>query len=387
MLNQAESSRRRELQRRAFAVGGGANDAELAELRELDARAAADPVVAPAAVPAARDSASSPQHPDHDQHLTGPRPAEPRDHDRPLNEHGLIEHGPIEHGLIEHGLNEHGLLASSQDAAGGPDEHEPSAPAGGAAPRRRRPSIPLLVLSTLIVLLLGFGGGWMLLNRDSTPTMSAEQAKAMAEIEKTARFDPGSMTYLGEQYDASLWRATSKNGEEICLAIHVIDRNGHQCMSPADEDTPFAQPVGVSLNRSDGDVQWSYWATLVTDITGREVLVVQRYDMAAGFDWEAQYTEDERRYIRVLEADGVDPNTLQIIGYDDDVPIFLSQDGHTCIYVADPETDALAKTCDPSDGVYSLQVDDVRYEMHESNPRGPTLTIIRSADSTGESGG
>ncbi|WP_313355761.1 hypothetical protein [Microbacterium sp.] len=359
MLNQAESSRRRELQRRAFAVDGGANDAELAELRELDARAAADAVVAPAAIPTVRDSASAPQQ---------------RDHDQPLNEQGLVEHGLIEQGLLD----------PPQDA---PDEHEPSAPAGGAVPRRRRPSIPLLVLSTLIALLLGIGGGWMLLNRDSTPTMSAEQAKAMAEIEKTARFDPGSMTYLGEQYDASLWRATSKNGEEICLAIHVIDRNGHQCMSPTDEDTPFAQPVGVSLNRSDGDVQWSYWATLVTDITGREVLIVQRYDMAAGFDWEAQYTEDERRYIRVLEADGIDPTSLQIIGYDDDVPIFLSQDGSTCILVSDPANDAVAKDCDPSDGVYSLQVDDVRYEMHESNSRGPTLTIIRTPDSTGESGG
>lgn len=362
MLNEAESSRRRELQRRAFAVGGGANDAELAELRELDARAAVDPVVAPATVPAARNSASA---------------AEPRDPE-------LRDHRP----LLEHPLVEHGLIDAPQDAVGVPDAHEPSAPADAdAAPRRRRPSIPLLVLSTLIALLLGFGGGWMLLNRDHTPAMSAEQAKAMAEIEKTARFDPGSMTYLGEQYDAALWRATSKDGEEICLAIHVIDRNGHQCMSPTDEDTPFAQPVGVSLNRSDGDVQWSYWATLVTDITGREVLIVQRYDMAAGFDWEAQYTEDERRYIRVLEADGVDPSSLQILGYDDDVPIFLSQDGSTCILVSDPANDAVAKACDPSDGVYSLQVDDVRYEMHESNSRGPTLTIIRTPDSTGASGG
>jgi len=47
MLNQAEGSRRRELQRRAFAAGGEVSAAELAELRDLDARAAADSVIAP----------------------------------------------------------------------------------------------------------------------------------------------------------------------------------------------------------------------------------------------------------------------------------------------------------------------------------------------------
>ena len=36
MLDEAKSSRRRELQRRAYAAGGGITEAEHAELRELD---------------------------------------------------------------------------------------------------------------------------------------------------------------------------------------------------------------------------------------------------------------------------------------------------------------------------------------------------------------
>lgn len=353
MLNQAESSRRRELQRRAFAAGGGVTEAELAELRDLDARAAAGAETMPVAGSAGHDPVSAPE---------------------PAGLAGATEQAGPPASMAAFG-------ESVQRASDEPDE-QPADPTGpDAAPTRRRPSVAALVLSTLIALLLGFGGAWMLLSRDGTPAMTAEQAKAMAEIEETARFDPGSMTYLGERYGAAVWRASARDGEETCLAIHVVDRSDHQCMPPPDEDTPYAQPVGVSLNRSDGDAQWSYWASLVTDIAGREALIVQRYDMAAGFDWEAQYTPDERRYISMLEAEGVVPSSLQIIGYDGDVPVFISQDERTCVYAVDTATDAVVQSCDPSDGVYFLQVQNATYEVRESSSRGPTLTVIRIPDS------
>lgn len=243
----------------------------------------------------------------------------------------------------------------------------------------RRPSIPVLVLSALIALLLGFGGAWLVLSRDSTPAMTAEQAKAMAEIEKTARFDPGSVVYLGEKYDASVWRATSEDGERICLAIQVGDRNQYQCTPPPDDDTAFAEPVGVSVSHADDEGDWSYWATLLNDISGREVVIIQRHDMSAAYGWESQYTDEELRQIRMLEAEGVLPSYLQIIGYDGDVPVFISQDGRTCIYVVDPASNAVLQSCEPSDdGVYTLQVNGVTYEVRESSMRGPVLTVVRN---------
>ncbi|MFJ4044484.1 hypothetical protein ACIPV2_01935 [Microbacterium sp. NPDC089987] len=341
MLNQAESSRRRELQRRAFAAGGGASEAELAELRELDARAAADAVIAPP--PPAEDETSARPVPSHHDAAPEPLPVAP----------------------------------SASAAAPSEAESDSSSPTGEVSRARRRPGIPMLVLSTLIALLLGFGGGWMLLNRDSTPSMTAAQAKAMAEIEKAARFDPGSVVYLGEKYDASVWRATSEDGEKICLAIHVGDRNQHQCVPPPDDEIAFAQPVGVSASHSEDDGEWTYWATLVNDITGREALVIMRQSMA-DYGWESQYTDEELRQIRMLEAEGVAPNYLQVIGYDGSVPIFISQDARTCIYVVDPATDAVVQSCDPAeDGLYLLQVQDARYEVRETSTRGPILTIVR----------
>lgn len=375
MLNQAESSRRRELQRRAFAAGGGVTDAERAELRDLDARAAAAPV--PPAAPTPDDPASSTKRPQ--QALTEQALTEPPLTEQPLAEPPLTEQRLTEQRLSGPRSDAGDDLILGQAVHGGAAEREPSADADGAALGRRRPSIPVLVLSTLIALLLGFGGGWLLLSRDSTPAMTAEQAKAMAEIEKTARFDPGSVVYLGEKYDASVWRATSEGGERVCLAIQVGDRDQYQCTPPPDDDTAFAEPVGVSVSRADDEGDWSYWATLLNDISGREVVIIQRHDMSAAYGWESQYTDEELRQIRMLEAEGIVPNYLQIIGYDGDVPVFISQDGRTCIYVVDPASNAVVQSCDPSDdGVYVLQVNGATYEVRETNSRGPMLTIVRN---------
>lgn len=247
----------------------------------------------------------------------------------------------------------------------------------------------MLVLSTLVALVLGFGGGWMLLNRSDAPTMTAEQASAMAEIEKTARFDPGSIVYLGEKYDASVWRATSDDGSKICVAMHIDEQNQYQCTAPPENDgsSPFTEPVGVSLTRVDGEKQWAYWATLMDDISGRQVLVIQRNDMTAGFDWESQFTDDELAQIDKLKAQGVDPMYLQVVGYDGEVPIFISQGGQTCVYVVDPTSDVAIESCDPDeDGAYTLSVGNTTYEVRETPSRGPMLTVVRNGGCDAGSG-
>lgn len=345
MLDEAESSRRRELQRKAYAPGGGVSEAELAELRSLDARAADSlaehPSTAPAQQPETADFAPAVTAP------AEPAPAEPI-------AQVTAERGP-------------------EPTAVGEREEPIAQPR-----RRRRPGIPILVLSTLVALLLGFGGGWMLLSRSDAPRMTATQASAMAEIEKTARFDPGSIVYLGEKYNASVWRATAEDGAKICLAIHVVDKNEYLCSPPPEGEGPYAQPVGVSLDRVDGDAHWSYWATLVADIAGREVLIVQRHDMSEGFDWRSQFSESELAQIDILAAHGAEAQYLQVVGYDGEVPVFLSQGMRRCVYVVDPASDGVAENCDPVDGVFSLTVGATTYDVRETENRGPMLTVLRN---------
>lgn len=401
MLNQAESSRRRELQRRAFAAGGGATDAELAELRHLDARAAAHRVVEPPLIPATGEVASTPAGAgqranenvaspvaDVDGHAASASPVASENGPaawRDAGDGGTLQE-PAQRG--HEGPASSAPVAAGETPTGRRTGVSPTSQSTGETPmsrrtRRtptsRRPSIPMLVLSALIALLLGFGGAWLVLGRDSTPAMTSEQAKAMAEIEKTARFDPGSVVYLGEKYDASVWRATSEGGERICLAIQVGDRDQYQCTPPPDDDTAFAEPVGVSVSHADDEGDWSYWATLLNDISGREVVIIQRHDMSAAYGWESQYTDEELRQVRMLEAEGILPSYLQIIGYDGDVPVFISQDGRTCIHVVDPASNAVVQSCEPSDdGVYTLRVNGATYEVRESSMHGPVLTVVRN---------
>ena len=358
MLDEAKSSRRRELQRRAYAAGGGLTEAEHAELRDLDARAAAPSAAAPAPVTPAPVTPVPVEHVPVEQASVAPAPLVPQ---RGEDAGSASEAAP-----------------THQENPG----EDPSTPAeSGAAAGRRRPGIPLLVLSTLVALLLGFGGGWLLLNRSETPAMSAAQASALAEIEKMGRFDPGSIVYLGEKYDASVWRATSEDGAKTCLAISVADQNRFECMTPpeGDGETPFAQPIGVSIDHAEGDHHWSYWATLIDDISGRETLFIQRHDMSAGMDWESQFTEEELAQIEKIAAQGVDPQYIQVVGYDAEVPVFISQGMKTCVYVVDPEGGAVIESCEPTDaGVFVLSLHGTMYEVRETQSRGPMLTVVRN---------
>jgi len=366
MLDEAKSSRRRELQRRAYAAGGGITEAEHAELRELDALAATPSASGTPAAPATAAPAAA-------------EPAPERRAERPDEGHAPAERAagsePSPSHLIRSAADEGPAREGNQREAVSESADE------GAAPGRRRPGIPILVLSTLVALLIGFGGGWLLLNRSDAPAMNAAQASALAEIEKIGRFDAGSIVYLGEKYDASVWRATSEDGAKTCLAISVADQNRFECMTPPEPDgeTPFAQPIGVSIDHAEGEHHWSYWATLIDDIAGRETLLIQRHDMSAGMDWTSQFTAEERVQIEKIAAQGVDPRYMQIVGYDGEVPVFISQAMKTCVYVVDPEGGEVIESCEPTaEGVFVLALRGTAYEVRETQSRGPVLTVVRN---------
>ncbi|MEV7618563.1 hypothetical protein AB0N59_00330 [Microbacterium sp. NPDC089321] len=355
MLDEAKSSRRRELQRRAYAAGGALTEAEHAELRELDALTAHSAPAVPPSVPAPERGEERPdQHGPPDSAARSERPSP-----RPAGSEA--DETPAHDGVHR----KHASEAADADATSG----------------RRRPGIPILVLSTLVALLVGFGGGWVLLSRSDAPAMNAAQASALAEIEKTGRFDPGSIVYLGEKYDASVWRATSEDGAKTCLAISVADQNRFECMVPPEPDgeAPFAQPIGVSIDHAEGEHHWSYWATLIDDVAGRETLLVQRHDMSAGMDWTSQFTDEERAQIEKIAEQGVDSRYIQIVGYDGEVPVFISQEMKTCVYVVDPEGGAVIESCEPTDeGVFLLSRGSTVYEVRETPSRGPVLTVVRN---------
>ncbi|WP_336645827.1 hypothetical protein [Microbacterium sp. USHLN186] len=349
MLSEAEGSRRRELQGKAYTAGGGLTDAEARELRDLDAGHSA----ASASVPPAEERPEQAAMPERPGGAASALPDEPDEPDEPDDPDALD--APVE-----------------RNAPGEP--HETSAP-----PRRRR--LPAVLLSAAVALVLGLGVGWLLFQRgDATPAMTAEQTEVMVELEKTKTFDAGSVVFVGERYGVSAWRATAQDGAQNCLALHVDDRQQHNCMPPPDGEETFPQPVNASIGSADG--KWMYWAMIAEDLSGREHVLIQRHGMGVEGDWTSEYTPDELIYAQTLVDRGVEPGSLYIVGYDGQTPVFLSQFDERCVYVVDRESMDVAQACDASQGeTLSLTVGDTVYQVQESGNRGPVLTILRTAPS------
>ena len=340
-MDEAERSRRSELQRRAFSRGGGLDDSEIAELRRLDAlfavRTAEEPESPEAPPPQEQPSPSHPQAP-----------------------------SPSREGARE--------TAPPAEAV----PSEPVAVSSLPAQRRRWGMLPALVLTIVVALLLGFGGGWLLLARADAPVMTADQVSAMARIEKRARFDPGSVVFLGEKHGAGVWRATTQGGAQICLALQAADQEEFQCITPPAADEPFGETLGVSLALGDEATQWWYWASLLTDISGREVVIVQRQDMTAGSAWQSQFTDAERALIDTLAAEGVDPESVQVVGYDGDMPVFFAQGAQSCLYLVAADTGRVSQGCDSAEsGLWSLASGGTVYELRLSELGVPALTVRR----------
>lgn len=337
MLSEAESSRRRELQGKAYTAGGGLSDADARELRDLDARHSA----ASASVPPAEEHPEQAPMPEPPGGAASALPDEPHEPDAPAE----------------------------------PDEpHETSGP-----PRRRR--LPAVLLSAAVALVLGLGVGWLLFQRgEAVPAMSAEQTKVMAELEKKSTFDAGSVVFVGERYGVSAWQATAQDGAQSCLVLHVDGQQQQNCMRPPDGEETFPQPVNASIGSRDG--KWMYWAMIAEDLSGRERVLIQRHSMGVEGDWTSEYTPDQLIFAQTLVDRGVEPGSLYIVGYDGQTPVFLSQFDERCVYVVDRESMEVAQACDGSQGeTLSLSVGDTVYQVRESGNRGPVLTILRTAPS------
>ncbi|UNK70083.1 hypothetical protein [Microbacterium sp. H1-D42] len=348
-LTDRGAARRRELQRRAFTPGGGLSDAEAAELRELDAAEAAraqaaslgaerDPHAAPIA-PARVSRAAA------DSIRAAPEiiPPEPVRSEEDLQPETETE------------------LASSQ-------------------PRTRRWVIPA---ATGLALLIGFVGGWLAFGQqnEATPKMSADQAELKNDLEASGDYDPGSLTFRGEQYGVTVWTGTAKKGVSECIILNRGPATQHECRTIDEARTSDEYLTATLDSTGDGD-HWVYWATMVQDITGRDTTVIQRSEIVESTDWTAQFTPEEVELARVLEAQSVDPNALSIVGYDGDTPIWLGYAPEQCLYVVTQGANDVLSSCEVSDDgqVTELTVEGTTYSVRTSDTSAPVLTVTKTAE-------
>lgn len=352
----------RALQAKAYGRGGGLSDAEAARLRELEETRGGVPEATRTQAVVHAQEENSPSGggieadppPERVNSARAREPAEPHDRDS---------------------LRAHDGVAA------------PAPAATRADPRRalRRHWRPVAAASA-VLLAIGVGAGWMLFGRGALPiAVPAGQEAAFTMLQGEA-FDDGSVKFIGEKHDVAVWRATAGEGVRECIILTHGDQKASDCRPDEQEPTTDGF-IGLSTGidfEEDGETV-SVWATIMPDITGEWVTLVQRSVHYAG-DWRDQYSDEEIAAVERLEAAGFDPFELYLAGYDGDQPIWQGHlDGANCI-AAVVDSEVVRGCVDIADDTLQLRVGETLYEIVQTTNRGPVLTIIRGVGDTGETG-
>ncbi|MGB4135693.1 MAG: hypothetical protein WA971_03965, partial [Microbacterium sp.] len=263
---------------------------------------------------------------------------------------------------------------------------------GGKQPRGRR--LLFGVVAAVCVLLIGFGIGWFAFAREAAPGMNAEQREAWAAIEALGKFDSGSVKLLGGRYGVSVWHTLRADGKYECLLLTVDgqpvavgdfviqdQQGGCQPVDREDADM-FGNALYGHISLPDEEATLVQ-ASVQKDIRGVEVVLIGKYTPGS-YDWRSQYTEDELAMADVLVDQGFEGQSLQIIGYDGDLPIWLTQSPGTCAFLVDMNEGlngggVTRRFCGTPAVGQPLQItgpDGTRYDI-EFGRRGPQLTIVR----------
>lgn len=333
MTDPSDAARRRELQRRAFAVGGGLTPEEAEELRMLSAPVAVhEPSAVTPALEPAETAVAAPAAPDEPPAASDP------------------------------------VIGS--ESASGP---------GHTITPARRPRWALAVVITVAALVLGVGVGWLSSPRpvQAAPTMTAEQQKIDAEIIASGDFDAGSVRFRGEQDDAALWSAMQK--EKPCIVLSVDGQRSTGCVSAERSDGGIDYPV-TQLQTQDGDKSTGFTAYLMPTLSGEWAAVLDSVALTDS-DWQGQYPAEELALIDILEKAGLHGSELQILGYDGDIPVWSTYGLDRCLAVVDPATSTVQQQCMDvtSEGPLEIALGDSVYQASWSDQRGPMLTILKQA--------
>ena len=351
MLSSGEAAELRELQRRAYAPGGGLSAAEAVRLHELE-----DKRVMVAESPAAEPESVSATS------VTEP--------------------------VVD-------IVSPAADA-------RPEAPGVGAAedagitdraPRakRRSPWAPLPAGAAL--LLVGLGAGWAIAESRHTPASVAVAAEQQERGEQIAPegADPGSLIALGERGEVVAWYVTKDAGNLTCL---ILDGGGDEVDTSCGTDASLASlPLSslVEVETGSGEDLDVTYATLTFSPDQRPAVILDGYrsqvrsaDLYANAE-EADIAAD-------LREAGYRADSIYVLGYHGDTPLWSARRGvrDACLVYVQPDGASLSDCADSADGFPdSLTVefvstrDGIVYEVVaqlDSSPQSPGyLTITESA--------
>lgn len=353
MSSSDASDELRMLRAKAYGPGGGVSDAELARLRELEGS----------------------RHPSFAQPLPEPVEGAPAAAAPPL----LNEPQKDTQDVL-------GALSEQNETKGAEQaEHVEAEPAPASQPESARRRWPLFAVASIAALAIGLGIGWGVWGWDShASALAAAHADTQAELEAEELYDPGTIVPVAEQYGLVIWRADRSDGEEVCVIITASEqppRDG--CVTYEQLEDSVWPNASSTIPDGEEKAGQSVVAGLIPTLSGELVPFNQVWDNAVS-NWESQYSEEELRQLREIEAEGHMASALSIVGYDGDTAVWSTwETGGFCVLVSGDAGVAQACT-EEATGSVSVTAPvggmSTRYVVTQTERRGPQLTIYKDVD-------
>ena len=331
MLDAVELEELRSLQARAYGRDGGLAEADAARLRHLEDRrvlrttavADAGAVGAGAVVPTRVAEVERTAHAEREAGGTAPTSTPPVDDD-------------------------------ADTTRTGSEGDEPPAPAPEVTPLRallRRHWRPVAI-AAVAVLLLGVGVGWFAFGRSvaAAVELTAAQQGWQDDLVSSGVYDAGSIRALAVEEGAGVWTATTGDGERVCLILSTGDVTQPRC--DRRETAVQAGLYGSIAVKGADDRRRQLSVQMLFTAAGEPAIAVSAYDYDPSVGGITYANEQESNTAKRLVDEGFEANSLWVVGYDGDVPVWtgvqtdtqnqcLIHDGSTAespVICADPET-------------------------------------------------
>ena len=302
--------------------------------------------------------------------------------------------------------------APGPDAAR-PSEEEPStavpvrtvedpvdeAAASAPVPVPLRARTRWIALAAVAVLLCGVGLGWLLFGqgRSGAIALTSEQQEWQNALLAEGEYDPSSVRAVAVEEGVVVWTATKDERRRTCLILGDGETTSPNCQLT--EAIAESGMYGSLIVDSDEGSQREISAQVLFSASGEPAVAVSSYDYTSGATGIVYANANETRIAEKLADEGFDPNSIWVVGYDGDVPIWTAMQedspGTCLIYdgsgspspmvCADPQTiveqsaGLVLNVVDPQTGAATT---------FELSPNGPSyLVITRERGEVGAGGG
>jgi len=195
---------------------------------------------------------------------------------------------------------------------------------------RRQWRLALVVMLGFTV--IGVALGWLLFSdRGAAPVaLTAEQQGWQSAIVASGDFDSGSLRAIAEEEGVVISFATKNDGADVCLVLASGDATAPACTT---REQATIQGVDATLTKAVDDSQsYDIQAQLFLTPDGRPAVIARSYITSPQSTTMFSSPAEAEIGATLAEETGLDPRSVTVVGYDDDVPIWTGVDVPTQRY-------------------------------------------------------